>query len=57
MTDDDKTCKSMVREMLAADIAWFTGWEIGFLESVDRQPILSEKQKDTIEKIYKKRMP
>lgn len=56
MNDDNETCKDMVREMLETDDAGFTTWEIDFLESVSRQNNLSEKQKDCIEKIYKKRM-
>lgn len=57
MTDDDKTCKEMVREMLNCEDAGFAQWECDFLDSVAGRTTFTEKQKDCIERIYKKRMP
>jgi hypothetical protein len=57
MSDDDAICKAMVREMLNFEDGGFTDWEIGFLESVDQRTTFTEKQKDCIEKLYKRRMP
>lgn len=58
MTDDEdeKNCRSMIREMLNEGDG-FTQWELDFLDSVNEwQGNLTPKQKDTIEKIYHRRM-
>lgn len=57
LRQDEFTCRSMVREMLETTDKGFSRWEIDFLESISRFTfMLSDKQKDTIEKIYKTRM-
>lgn len=53
--EDDENCKDMVEEMLN-ECTNLTDWEINFLDSVYEQNTFSEKQKDCIEKIYKRRM-
>lgn len=57
MMDDNMVCRKMVQEMLDESDRGFTPWELDFLESVRaRTGNLTDKQKDTIEKIYKRRM-
>lgn len=57
MMDDNMVCRKMVQEMLDESDRGFTAWELEFLESVHaRTGNLTDKQKDTIEKIYKRRM-
>ncbi len=46
--------KKMVKELLADDTDTLTTWECEFLDSVNRQDRLSEKQAEIIERIWTK---
>lgn len=57
MTNETKELRDMVSEMLAEADAGFSDWEIEFLDSVWKWTgEYTEKQQDTIEKIYDAKM-
>ncbi|KKL76531.1 hypothetical protein LCGC14_2043960 [marine sediment metagenome] len=58
MSDQQLTeYQKMVKEMLAEENKGFSDWEIDFLDSLNTQTYsFTVKQKQVIEKIYKKKM-
>ncbi len=50
---DDHEYKKMIEEVLAKDVG-LTSWEMDFIESVDTLVKFTEKQRDVIERIWKK---
>lgn len=46
--------RNMIKEILADDNDRMTDWEVSFIDSVNRQDRLSEKQAEIIERIWGK---